>query len=151
MTRITPEHLARDAFIYVRQSTNDQVLNNHESRRRQYGLAERARALSLNFSGMYLGTVVAFLASPPIIVAFGWPALFYISGALGVVWVAVWMLAAAAAAHAAPAAGADTDDFHAFAGLTGGCRVTAVVTGDDRDRPVSRGEAGGQIRQELRR
>lgn len=45
MTRITPEHLARDAFIYVRQSTNDQVLNNHESRRRQYGLADRARAL----------------------------------------------------------------------------------------------------------
>jgi hypothetical protein len=40
-----PEHLARDAFIYVRQSTNDQVLNNHESRRRQYGLADRARAL----------------------------------------------------------------------------------------------------------
>jgi excisionase family DNA binding protein len=45
MTRITPEHLARDAFIYVRQSTNDQVLNNHESRRRQYGLVDRARAL----------------------------------------------------------------------------------------------------------
>jgi len=45
MTKITPEHLARDAFVYVRQSTNDQVLNNHESRRRQYGLADRARAL----------------------------------------------------------------------------------------------------------
>ena len=45
MTKITPEHLARDAFVYVRQSTSDQVLNNHESRRRQYGLAERARAL----------------------------------------------------------------------------------------------------------
>ena len=45
MTKITPEHLARDAFVYVRQSTSDQVLNNHESRRRQYGLVERARAL----------------------------------------------------------------------------------------------------------
>ena len=45
MTRITPEHLARGAFIYVRQSTHDQVLNNHESRRRQYGLVDRARAL----------------------------------------------------------------------------------------------------------
>ena len=45
MTRITSEHLARGAFIYVRQSTNDQVLNNHESRRRQYGLVDRARAL----------------------------------------------------------------------------------------------------------
>jgi len=45
MTKITPEHLARGAFVYVRQSTNDQVLNNHESRRRQYGLADRARTL----------------------------------------------------------------------------------------------------------
>jgi excisionase family DNA binding protein len=45
MTKITPEHLARGAFVYVRQSTHDQVLNNHESRRRQYGLADRARAL----------------------------------------------------------------------------------------------------------
>jgi DNA invertase Pin-like site-specific DNA recombinase len=43
--KITPEHLARGAFVYVRQSTADQLATNHESRRRQYGLAERARAL----------------------------------------------------------------------------------------------------------
>src|ERR1700731_2842997 len=43
MTKITPDHLARSGFVYIRQSTTDQVLNNHESRRRQYGLAERAR------------------------------------------------------------------------------------------------------------
>jgi ACS family sodium-dependent inorganic phosphate cotransporter len=57
--------------------------------------AERARVISLNFSGMYLGTVVAFLASPPIIVALGWPALFYISGAIGSLWVIGWMKFAA--------------------------------------------------------
>ena len=45
MTKFTPDHLARSAFVYIRQSTPDQVLNNHESRRRQYGLAERARQL----------------------------------------------------------------------------------------------------------
>ena len=45
MSRITPEHLYRGAFVYVRQSTADQVLNNHESRRRQYGLVGRAQAL----------------------------------------------------------------------------------------------------------
>jgi excisionase family DNA binding protein len=45
MTKITPEHLARSAFVYVRQSTADQVLNHHESRRRQYALVDRARAL----------------------------------------------------------------------------------------------------------
>jgi ACS family sodium-dependent inorganic phosphate cotransporter len=58
-------------------------------------VSERARSLSLNFSGMYLGTVLALLASPMIIAAFGWPALFYTSGALGLVWVLAWMLAAA--------------------------------------------------------
>src|SRR3954470_15474481 len=45
MSKITPEHLARGAFVYVRQSTQDQLLHNHESRRRQYALADRARAL----------------------------------------------------------------------------------------------------------
>jgi len=45
MTKITSEHLARGAFVYVRQSTADQLLHNHESRRRQYGLADRARGL----------------------------------------------------------------------------------------------------------
>ena len=45
MTKITPEHLARTAFVYVRRSTADQVAHNQESRRRQYGLADRARQL----------------------------------------------------------------------------------------------------------
>src|ERR1700758_4487553 len=45
MNKITPEHLAREAYVYVRQSTPDQLLNNPESRRRQYALVERARAL----------------------------------------------------------------------------------------------------------
>ena len=43
--KITPDHLKRGAFIYIRQSTADQLANNYESRRRQYGLAERARTL----------------------------------------------------------------------------------------------------------
>ena len=45
MNKITAEHLARDAYVYVRQSTPDQLLNNPESRRRQYALVERARSL----------------------------------------------------------------------------------------------------------
>ena len=45
MSKIGPEHLARRAYVYVRQSTADQLRHNHESRRRQYALAERARAL----------------------------------------------------------------------------------------------------------
>src|SRR5216683_4323044 len=53
---------------------------------------ERARVLSFNYSGMYVGTVLALSASPLIILWFGWPALFYISGALGFVWVFFWMI-----------------------------------------------------------
>ena len=45
MTKITSDHLARGAYVYIRQSTADQLLRNHESRRRQYGLADRARQL----------------------------------------------------------------------------------------------------------
>ena len=45
MSKIASEHLGRQAYVYVRQSTQDQVLHNHESRRRQYGLADRARQL----------------------------------------------------------------------------------------------------------
>jgi DNA invertase Pin-like site-specific DNA recombinase len=45
MSKINTEHLARSAYVYVRQSTADQLRHNHESRRRQYALADRARTL----------------------------------------------------------------------------------------------------------
>src|ERR1700747_2016931 len=45
MTKITPEHLARSAYVYIRRSTADQLVHNQERRRRQYGLADRARQL----------------------------------------------------------------------------------------------------------
>src|SRR3954465_204096 len=45
MTKITANHLGRAAFVYIRQSTADQLLHNPESRRRQDGLADRARQL----------------------------------------------------------------------------------------------------------
>lgn len=45
MTKITPDHLTRDAIVYIRQSTAFQVAQNLESQRRQYALADRARQL----------------------------------------------------------------------------------------------------------
>lgn len=45
MSKIMPEHLARSAFVYIRQSTMYQVANNLESQRRQYGLVERTKQL----------------------------------------------------------------------------------------------------------
>lgn len=43
--KVTPEHLKRDAYLYVRQSTPRQVLENSESTKRQYALRQRAIAL----------------------------------------------------------------------------------------------------------
>src|SRR6266702_4575043 len=43
--KVAAEHLRRDAFIYVRQSSPRQVLENTESTKRQYALRERAVAL----------------------------------------------------------------------------------------------------------
>jgi DNA invertase Pin-like site-specific DNA recombinase len=45
MSKITAEHLARSAYVYIRQSTADQLTHNHESQRRQYGLVNRAKHL----------------------------------------------------------------------------------------------------------
>lgn len=46
--KITPMHLERMAYVYVRQSTLSQVHENLESQRRQYELADRARSLGWN-------------------------------------------------------------------------------------------------------
>ena len=43
--KIQPRHRCRRAVVYVRQSTPRQVINNQESTRRQYQLAERARQM----------------------------------------------------------------------------------------------------------
>ncbi len=43
--KLTGDHLERHAYVYVRQSTQHQVLHNKQSQRRQYALVERARSL----------------------------------------------------------------------------------------------------------
>lgn len=43
--KISSEHLSRAAYVYVRQSSVHQVRHHQESRRRQYDLADRAKAL----------------------------------------------------------------------------------------------------------
>ena len=42
--KITPDHLGRGAVVYIRQSTIGQVAEHTESQRRQYALADSARA-----------------------------------------------------------------------------------------------------------
>jgi len=43
--KISASHLKRNAYLYVRQSTLRQVVENTESTKRQYGLRQRAVAL----------------------------------------------------------------------------------------------------------
>jgi DNA invertase Pin-like site-specific DNA recombinase len=47
-TRIKTDHLARQAIVYLRQSSLSQVKHNTESQRLQYALAERATDLGFN-------------------------------------------------------------------------------------------------------
>ena len=44
-TKVEERHLRRDAYLYIRQSTLRQVLENTESTKRQYALQQRAVAL----------------------------------------------------------------------------------------------------------
>ena len=44
-TKITSEHIKRNAYLYIRQSTIRQVIENTESTKRQYDLKQRAIAM----------------------------------------------------------------------------------------------------------
>ena len=44
-SKVAPDHLRRDAYLYIRQSSLHQVVENTESTKRQYGLRQRAVAL----------------------------------------------------------------------------------------------------------
>src|SRR5689334_6658834 len=65
MNRITPEHLARGAYVYVRQSTADQLNNNPESRRRQYALEMRAKSLGWEKSSSLMTISASQAAGKP--------------------------------------------------------------------------------------
>lgn len=51
---------------------------------------ERTRAVSLMVSAIPLGTLCALMTTGWIIDRFGWPAVFYLFGALGILWALAW-------------------------------------------------------------
>jgi len=53
-SKVTAMHLKRDAFLYVRQSTLRQVLENTESTQRQYALQQRAVALGWSIEHVHI-------------------------------------------------------------------------------------------------
>ena len=56
--------------------------------------SETSRAVASTYSGVPAGTLTALLATGLIVNSLGWPAVFYLFGGLGFVWVAVWFLRA---------------------------------------------------------
>jgi ACS family sodium-dependent inorganic phosphate cotransporter len=97
--------LATRAMLGVGEALNFPAV--HSVAARWTLVTERARAISFHFSGVTLGTIIALLVSPPIVLAFGWPAVFYISGALGLLWLAAWQLKAADSPEECPGMTAD--------------------------------------------
>ena len=57
--KIRADHLKRDAFLYIRQSSLRQVFENTESDKRQYALRERAVALGGPSSGFIRLTAIS--------------------------------------------------------------------------------------------
>jgi ACS family hexuronate transporter-like MFS transporter len=56
--------------------------------------SRQSRGMGISYSGASLGSIFAPLVITPIALRFGWRAAFLVTGALGVVWLAVWWLVA---------------------------------------------------------
>ena len=53
---------------------------------------ERALATGIFNSGTNVGAIIAPIAVPAIVIAWGWQAAFIITGALGFIWIILWFL-----------------------------------------------------------
>ncbi|HUX72415.1 MAG TPA: ACS family MFS transporter [Steroidobacteraceae bacterium] len=53
----------------------------------------RSRAVSLMVSSLYIGTVFALPVTGRLVHSYGWPMPFYLFGAVGLVWTAIWFMA----------------------------------------------------------
>ncbi|MEO7720212.1 MAG: MFS transporter [Capsulimonas sp.] len=57
-----------------------------------FPVKERALATGLFNSASNIGAIICPLTVPLMAAKFGWPAAFYITGALGLIWIVAWML-----------------------------------------------------------
>jgi len=53
---------------------------------------ERALATGIFNSGSNIGAIATPLMVPPLVLAWGWQSAFLITGAVGIIWVAIWLL-----------------------------------------------------------
>lgn len=57
-------------------------------------LDRQSRGMGISYSGAALGSIFAPLVITPIALRWGWRAAFWVTGALGVVWLAIWWMIA---------------------------------------------------------
>jgi ACS family sodium-dependent inorganic phosphate cotransporter len=67
---------------------------------------ERSRAVAFVFGGLHVGSLLGLLIAPAVIEEFGWPAVFYAFGGIGLAWVAWWERTMAQVAADEPAVAA---------------------------------------------
>ena len=80
--------LAARAMMGVGEGVAMPAMNNLVSR--WVPAQERSRSLARVYSGMFCGSILGLLASPPLIERYDWPTVFHLFGSLGVVWIALW-------------------------------------------------------------
>jgi len=61
-TKVQPRHLERGAYLYIRQSSMRQVIENVESTKRQYAL--RGRAIALGWRDDQITVMTTIRVSP---------------------------------------------------------------------------------------
>ncbi|XP_048421272.1 ascorbate transporter, chloroplastic-like isoform X1 [Pyrus x bretschneideri] len=84
-----PFLLIMRAFMGIGEGVAMPAMNNILSK--WIPVSERSRALSLVYTGMYLGSVIGLAVSPILIQKFKWPSVFYSFGSLGCIWLALWL------------------------------------------------------------
>lgn len=103
---------------------------------------ERSRALGFVASGTMLGTVAAFGCSP--LVAYSWPAIFYVFGAAGLVWaVAFASLATSYPSEHAAVGRAELELLGARGACNGDAMSDCSDEGIERAAASSRSNGGG--------
>ena len=84
-----PQLLAMRCMMGIGEGVAMPSMNNLLSR--WIPSSERSRSLALVYSGMFTGSVIGLSASPHLIESLGWPSVFEIFGAAGIVWVFFWL------------------------------------------------------------
>ncbi|XP_049816102.1 vesicular glutamate transporter 1-like isoform X1 [Schistocerca nitens] len=98
LTLLTPWLVGLGVYVFVALRVIEGIVEGvsypamHDVWGRWTPPGERNRLATLGYSGSYVGTVVAMTASGFLAARAGWPAIFYVFGAVGLLWFLAWAL-----------------------------------------------------------